>query len=251
MFKEFALLSLITSILNLTNMHFGFLFLGQPLVTGGIIGSIIGDLPTGLFLGAVIQFFWVRSLPIGVKVQTNYTIMTFLAVYLVHIFGTGFFPVAFLLAYLLALTAKELEVMLKKINNYFVECIIKNIQKVNLGILNIVYICLYVLVFGILTLTGLLISHQLLLGIAFYFPPLLLEAFRFVYRYMGLFALSLFYSSVSFPFKDFYLAAGIVLGVILLMSGLPEHWALFILAGTAFSMVFFLRKQTALHRGGK
>lgn len=59
------LLSLLGALLLLDKYALGEFGLSQPIITGTIIGALFGDMQTGIFIGAVIQLFFLGGLPIG------------------------------------------------------------------------------------------------------------------------------------------------------------------------------------------
>ena len=48
----------------------------RPVVTGPIIGFILGDAYTGLIVGALMELFWIDRSPIGAYVPPNDTLAT-------------------------------------------------------------------------------------------------------------------------------------------------------------------------------
>lgn len=59
------LLSLFGALLLLDKYALGEFGLSQPVITGTIIGAVFGDIQMGIFLGALIQLFFLGGLPIG------------------------------------------------------------------------------------------------------------------------------------------------------------------------------------------
>ena len=226
---KFFLIVALAAVINTTNIRFGLFFLGQPLVIGGILGLILNDLSLGLYVGSILQLMWVRSVPIGVKVQTNYTLITFLTIYFIYIFDTNLYPVIFILVYVFAIFAKYLEKIIKKINSYIVDLVMKNLKKINLDILHITYLIVYTILFFFFFLISFYVIHFFLLKLFFYVPEKMLVAFQASYKYLILYALSLMYHSVSFKFKLFYFLGGAGLALFLILVHLPFYIALIVL----------------------
>jgi len=226
---NFFLIVALVAIINTTNIRFGLFFFGQPLVLGGILGLILNDMGVGLYVGSIIQLMWVRSMPIGVKVQTNYTLITFLTIFFIKIFDTPFYPLIFILSYVFATVAKYLEKIIKKINSHIVDLVMKNLKKVNLDILHIIYLIVYTIIFFLFFLISFYVMHFFLLKLVFYVPEKMLLAFQASYKYLILYALSLMYQSVSFKFKFFYFLGGAGLALFLILAQLPFYMALIVL----------------------
>lgn len=85
MISKFLLISLFAGICGIDNYN-GLLHFHRPVITGAIIGLILGDLKTGLIAGASIEFVWMAMVPlagaqppnvvIGGILGTTFTIIT-------------------------------------------------------------------------------------------------------------------------------------------------------------------------------
>jgi mannose/fructose/N-acetylgalactosamine-specific phosphotransferase system component IIC len=62
---NFILLSVIGSGIILDKYAFGEFGISQPIIAGAIIGTLFGDLQTGIFIGAILQLIFLVGLPIG------------------------------------------------------------------------------------------------------------------------------------------------------------------------------------------
>lgn len=82
----------------------GQFMLSQPLVVGGVFGSMLGDVHTGLLMGSLVQLIWLNVIPVGAYIPPDYTITggvgSALAIQLAHHLG---FPLAPSLVVALAL----------------------------------------------------------------------------------------------------------------------------------------------------
>jgi mannose/fructose/N-acetylgalactosamine-specific phosphotransferase system component IIC len=75
----FLKLALIGGIIGLDTTAVGQIMISQPLVTGAIMGLILGDLPSGILIGTLLQLIWVMALPIGGAVPPDTCLTTILA----------------------------------------------------------------------------------------------------------------------------------------------------------------------------
>ena len=214
---EWILLSLAIGVINAACLRWGILFLGEPLVLGPLLGLVLNNFQTGIFLGGVFQFMWLKSIPVGVKVQSNYTIMTFLSVMMVCRYGERAYPLVFAVAFFFAFLAKHLESFLRKLDSGIADNIMNNISRVNLGLVNAAYLAGYVLVFAVLAFIGLAVTGPLVKWGLHLIPTKLLDAFEFSYPYLVLYSLSLFFQAVSLNGKLLYLGVGAVAGTALLV----------------------------------
>jgi len=60
--------------LALDHAMVGQFMLAQPLVVGTIFGMLLGDLPAGLLVGAMVQLLWIGVLPVGAYVPSDHTV---------------------------------------------------------------------------------------------------------------------------------------------------------------------------------
>jgi len=213
---DWLLLCLAVSIVNATCLRWGILFLGEPIVLGALLGLFLNNFTTGLYLGGILQFMWLKSIPVGVKVQSNYTVMTFLTIMLIGRFGERSYPLVFAAAFAFSFLGKHLETLLRRLDNILADRVMNNIGRVNLGLVNAVYLAGYVLVFAGLLFAGLSVSVPLVNWGLHWLPPKLLDAFQFSYPYLVLYALSLFFQAVSLNGKLVYFGLGIAAGLCLM-----------------------------------
>jgi mannose/fructose/N-acetylgalactosamine-specific phosphotransferase system component IIC len=242
---NWIILSLVAAIINATNLRFGMFFLGEPMVVGLLLGLYLNNLPLGLYVGTCIQFMWTRSIPIGVKVQSNYTVMTFISIYLISLFGSKgpeIWPMAFLAAFILSFIGKQIEALFKRINNLVVQDVIRNIQKVNFTVSHILFLLAYILVFFIVIFAGLILSNWFIVITVYLIPVGLLEAFRFTYPYLVLYSLSLFFQSVTFKYKVHYFGIGLVTALVLIFFRFNIMVSILVLIAASFILAWVNRR---------
>ncbi len=54
--------------------------ISRPIIVSAVLGAVLGDLPTALVMGALIEILWVDHLPIGVYIPPNDSLMSAVAV---------------------------------------------------------------------------------------------------------------------------------------------------------------------------
>ncbi|MDI6642081.1 MAG: PTS sugar transporter subunit IIC [Elusimicrobiota bacterium] len=72
-------IAFISSILTLDNTILQ-IMISRPIVSGTIIGYLLGDIKTGLLTGSLIELIWIRVIPVG-ELPPNITVITILATY--------------------------------------------------------------------------------------------------------------------------------------------------------------------------
>ncbi len=83
---EVLWLSALGGLLALDHALLGQFMLSQPLVVGSLFGALLGDLPTGLFVGALVQLIWLGVISVGAYIPPDYTITGGVAVALAETF---------------------------------------------------------------------------------------------------------------------------------------------------------------------
>lgn len=82
-------ISIITGLSYLLRRIMGDCQLERPLVLGPVIGLILGDLPTGLFVGASLELVFMGAQAIGGSVPSNVAIGSALGTVVAITSGTG------------------------------------------------------------------------------------------------------------------------------------------------------------------
>lgn len=83
---EVLWLSALGAFIALDHALVGQFMLAQPIVVGGVFGALLGDLPLGLFVGALVQMLWLGVISVGAHIPPDYTITGGVAVVLADSF---------------------------------------------------------------------------------------------------------------------------------------------------------------------
>jgi fructoselysine/glucoselysine PTS system EIIC component len=117
-------LSALGALLALDAAMVGQFMIAQPLVVGGIFGYLLGDVSSGLMIGAMIQLLWLGVLPVGAYVPSDHTvtggITTGLAILLMQKCGLAFGPslvLAFGIAIPAGVLSGKLDVLVRHVNS--------------------------------------------------------------------------------------------------------------------------------------
>ncbi len=77
-FLEVLQVALLAGLIGLDRLAFGQFMISQPIVAAPIVGLVMGDFHTGLLIGAVLELFWLRGLPVGGHVPKDATLAAIL-----------------------------------------------------------------------------------------------------------------------------------------------------------------------------
>lgn len=116
MFFQAILVSVLSSLLSIEwmNGHFG---LSRPLVAGTLTGLLLGDVKTGIIIGAQLQLVFMGVTGVGAAVPPDQTIGTVLATAFAIISNQG--PeIALALAIPVAVGAQALDILAKTVNTF-------------------------------------------------------------------------------------------------------------------------------------
>ena len=87
---ELMLISLVGAVLCLDSHAVGQWMISRPIVTGALVGLLIGDVASGLLIGVLLELVWIGKLPIGISIPSDITLPTVTAtVLMVHLKGAG------------------------------------------------------------------------------------------------------------------------------------------------------------------
>lgn len=118
MVVEAILLGVIAGIGILDSRIFGVLMLERPLVTGFLVGLVLGDVKMGIIIGAQLELIWMGIAGIGASTPPDVVTGGVLGTAFAIISGQG--PeVALALAVPIAVLAQSLGVLVRIVNGYF------------------------------------------------------------------------------------------------------------------------------------
>ena len=87
MFYKILWISIIGGILNLDFRTMGQFMLYRPFVAGTIIGLVLGDIQTGVFVGILVELIWISNISMGVAIPWNIGAIGVISVGLVFLSG--------------------------------------------------------------------------------------------------------------------------------------------------------------------
>jgi len=65
------------------------IMVSRPVIAGPVIGFLLGDVKTGLTVGAFVELLWINRIPLGVYIPPNDTVVSILATGVAIIVGAG------------------------------------------------------------------------------------------------------------------------------------------------------------------
>lgn len=77
---DLLLLAVVGAVVALDSVQVGQVMISRPIVVGPLSGAILGDVETGLWVGALTELVWISILPVGAYTPPDSTLATFAAV---------------------------------------------------------------------------------------------------------------------------------------------------------------------------
>ncbi|WP_313467539.1 PTS sugar transporter subunit IIC [Carnobacterium sp.] len=130
MASQALMIGLIAGIGILDGRIFGQLMFERPLVTGLLVGLVLGDLPKGIIIGAQLELIWMGIAGIGAATPPDVVTGGVLGTAFAIISGQGV-EVALALAVPIAVLAQSLGVLVRIANTYFSHKADKYAREVN------------------------------------------------------------------------------------------------------------------------
>lgn len=130
MFVQATMLGLIAGIGILDGRIFGQMMFDRPLVTGLLVGLVLGDVKTGIIIGAQLELIWMGIAGIGASTPPDVVTGGILGTAFAILSNSGV-EVALALAVLIAVLAQTLGVLVRIINAYFTHKADKYAKEVN------------------------------------------------------------------------------------------------------------------------
>ncbi|MFQ5866952.1 MAG: PTS sugar transporter subunit IIC [bacterium] len=208
MITEILSASFIGGLLSLDVSAWGQIMVSRPIVCGPLIGFLLGDLKTGLIIGALLELIWINVISVGAAIPPDATIvavtcttlivLTERTVQLGNNFQGSYRMAVLALTMPLAEIFRSIDVEQRKLNAHFVHYLDREIPKGNLGAIEKVNYCSLFLFF----LKGFLFS-LIAIGAGVYFLPKLfsclpygiLAGLNFAYRLLPVLGLAIAFNT--------------------------------------------------------
>ncbi|MFT8343877.1 PTS mannose/fructose/sorbose/N-acetylgalactosamine transporter subunit IIC [Clostridium beijerinckii] len=120
MIAQAIMLGLLAGIGILDGRIFGQIMLERPIITGALVGLILGDLKTGIIIGAQLELIWMGIAGIGAATPPDVVTGGVLGTAFAILSGNGV-EVALALAVPIAVLAQSLGVLVRIMNSYFAQ----------------------------------------------------------------------------------------------------------------------------------
>lgn len=120
MIAQAIMLGLLAGIGILDGRIFGQIMLERPIITGALVGLILGDLKTGIIIGAQLELIWMGIAGIGAATPPDVVTGGILGTAFAILSGNGV-EVALAIAVPIAVLAQSLGVLVRIINSYFAQ----------------------------------------------------------------------------------------------------------------------------------
>jgi len=128
----FLKLAVLGGIIGLDTTAVGQIMISQPLVTGTIIGLLLGNLSVGILIGILLQLLWIAAIPIGAAIPPDSSLTTILAT-AIAIMAGKVSPASMMLAMMISipvgLLTGKVDVLIRRINIHLVHRIERKLEK--------------------------------------------------------------------------------------------------------------------------
>ncbi len=208
MIIEILSASFIGGLLSLDVSAWGQIMVSRPIVSAPVIGFLLGDLKTGLIIGALLELIWINVISVGAAIPPDATIVAVTCAALIMLtektfkmdnnFQGSYRMVVLALTMPLGEIFRSIDIKQRKLNAHFVHYLDREIPKGNLGAIEKVnYLSLF-----LFFLKGFLLS-LIAIGAGAYFLPKLfsclpygiLVGLNFAYRLLPALGLAIAFNT--------------------------------------------------------
>ena len=170
MYGKILLIGLAGSFINLDEHTAVQSMICRPIAAGPLIGLLLGDVRTGIIVGIILELLLFRTLPVGVSMPINFSMVTILATGLILVISelmnitadTSLIMFVLFFTIPTGLIFKEVEVMNRKFN---IELVHKAEEKIIQGKLNYVEIITYLSILIAFAKNFIYISLSMIIGL--------------------------------------------------------------------------------------
>jgi len=143
MTTEILSASFIGGLLSLDVSAWGQIMVSRPIVSAPLIGFLLGDLKTGLIIGALLELIWINVISVGAAIPPDVTIVAVTCAALIMLtektleldnnFQGSYRMVVLALTMPLGEIFRSIDIKQRKLNAHFVHYLDREIPKGNLG----------------------------------------------------------------------------------------------------------------------
>jgi len=208
MIAEILLVSFIGGLLSLDVSAWGQIMVSRPIVCGPLIGFLLGDLKTGLIIGALLELIWINVISVGAAIPPDVTIVAVACTTLIVLTERTLQPVSnFQSSYRMAILALTMplgkifgiaDVKQRKLNAHFVHYLDREVTKGNLGAVgkvNYLSIFLFFLKGFLFSLIAITVGVYVLPKLFAYLPYDILAGLDFAYRLLPALGLAIAFNT--------------------------------------------------------
>lgn len=208
MIIEILSASFIGGLLSLDVSAWGQIMVSRPIVSAPLIGFLLGDLKTGLIIGALLELIWINVISVGAAIPPDATIVAVTCTTLIILTErtlqlSNNFQGSYRMA-VLALTMplgeifRSIDIRQRKLNAHFVHYLDREISKGNLGAVEKVnYLSLFLFFFKgfLFSLIAISIGVYILPKLFSYLPYGILAGLNFAYRVLPALGLAIAFNT--------------------------------------------------------
>ncbi|MDH5173717.1 MAG: PTS sugar transporter subunit IIC [Elusimicrobiota bacterium] len=208
MIAEILLVSFIGGLLSLDVSAWGQIMVSRPIISGPIIGLLLGDLKTGLIIGVLLELIWINVISVGAAIPPNATIVAVTCLALIILtertlpvgnnFQGSYRMVVLALTMPLGEIFKRIDIKQRKLNARFVHYLDREIIKGNLkAVERVNYFSLFLFFLkGLLfSLVAISVGLYILPKLFSYLPFAILVGLNFAYRLLPALGLAIAFNT--------------------------------------------------------
>ena len=184
--------------------------ISRPVVIGPIVGWSLGDVTSGLIIGAFIELLYLYVIPIGVVVPPNCSIVTGISTVL-HILICSETKVPSCLIVILAYTIplgvifKQMEILQRQINVKIIHYIDSAVSRGRLSVVRLISIPFFVMVFlkaSLFSIIAIVLGLAIVKAIIGVFQQQVWDGISAVYRLLPLLGLAVAFNTFYVKMRE-------------------------------------------------
>jgi len=208
MIAKIILVSIIGGLLSLDVSAWGQIMVSRPIVCGPLIGFLLGDLKTGLIIGALLELIWINVISVGAAIPPDATIVAVTCTTLIMLTERTIQPgYDFQGPYRMAVIAltmplgeifRSVDVKQRKLNAHFVHYLDREISRGNLSAVekvNYFSLFLFFIKGFLFSLIAISVGAYFLPKLFFYLPYRILAGLDFAYRLLPALGLAIAFNT--------------------------------------------------------
>ena len=251
--QKAIIVGILGGLFNLEGRAIGELMFSQPLVAGTITGWLLGDVHTGLIIGAILQLIWINMLPVGASIPPDSSLASVLGVtFAISLLSSHKLPSDIIMAYSVALAiplglvAKWMDFHLREFNANLSHRVSMYASHGNTVAIDLITGAAVVLSFFkgfILCFIATLLADRILLDILVSLPHQIKDGLRLSWKFFPAIGIAVIINMFCVKkFISFFIGSYLFVVILLAVAGFSKIILFLIVLSIAILMAFEMRK---------